>query len=286
MVTLARNDDKKTAAVVLWELTFTLMDTTIKANYKRLSQISVTYNSAISLISTLIIHSFQSHTILRANEVYALDNDILKLLFQTSALGPGAYLDVSVHDAQKHGWSSGYNEGTIPKPKYFIGFQEGDPQQDSTPVARIPSSIGVATLRKIVGVGDINHDGFGDVVAFYAGTDSVQGRDKLVFYLGSAGSVSVANDPASPKFSLSFVNPLQRNNSAVLSITCKSETTASIVLYSLRGDRVAELWNGKLNEGNNAIAIALDRIPLVNGMYNLRLTDGTTTIDKAFIVVE
>ena len=132
------------------------------------------------------------------------------------------------------------------------------------------------TLRYI---GDVNKDGIGDV-CFVT-------EDSFYIYLGldwRTVNVNTIGELNSFKIHQNIPNPVQKDRKTVLPVSLKQQGHYSIVLYSLQGSRIKDLFNGELSEGDHKIP--LDLMGLSAGMYIVKMNNGSVSRERAIMIGE
>jgi hypothetical protein len=67
-------------------------------------------------------------------------------------------------------------------------------------------------------------------------------------------------------------------------VSLKKQGNYSIVLYSLQGSKIKELFNGELSEGEHNIP--LDLMDLSAGMYIVKMNNGSVSRERAIMIGE
>ncbi|MFN9339988.1 MAG: T9SS type A sorting domain-containing protein [Candidatus Kapaibacterium sp.] len=128
-------------------------------------------------------------------------------------------------------------------------------------------------------IGDVNRDGIGDIALGAEGCFSV--------YLGLDWRKVSVNDVAeynSFKLHQNIPNPIQKDRKTLLPVSLKQQGNYSVVLYSLQGSRIKDLFNGELSEGEHKIP--LDLMGLYAGMYIVKMSTGSVSRERAIMIGE
>jgi len=128
-------------------------------------------------------------------------------------------------------------------------------------------------------IGDVNGDGIGDV--------GFTCFDYFAIYLGLDWRKVSVNEVAeynSFKLHQNIPNPVQKDRKTLLPVSLKQQGNYSIVLYSLQGSRIKDLFNGELSEGDHKIP--LDLMGLSAGMYIVKMNNGSISRERAIMIGE
>ncbi|MBK7986844.1 MAG: T9SS type A sorting domain-containing protein [Ignavibacteria bacterium] len=129
-------------------------------------------------------------------------------------------------------------------------------------------------------IGDVNKDGINDIA--FGGSDGC-----FAVYLGLDWRTVNVNSVAeydSFKIHQNIPNPVQKDRKTLLPVSLKQQGNYSIVLYSLQGNRIKDLFNGELSEGEHKIP--LDLIGLSAGMYIVKMSTGAVSRERAIMIGE
>jgi hypothetical protein len=129
-------------------------------------------------------------------------------------------------------------------------------------------------------IGDVNNDGIGDIA--FGGSDGC-----FAVYLGLDWRTVNVNSVAqynSFKLHQNIPNPVQKDRKTLLPVSLKQQGNYSIVLYSLQGSRIKDLFNGELSEGEHKIP--LDLMGLSAGMYIVKMSTGAVSRERAIMIGE
>ncbi len=143
--------------------------------------------------------------------------------------------------------------------------------------AKIPCTLGDASFSQLISVGDVNHDGYGDVGAVY--TDP----DQLILFLGESSSTGLAYNQIDST-SINFENPCSNLRFLSVYYTVDARRTIKRSLYSLKGDLVKVYPERIVSRGTSAEN--LDISGLAPSIYNLRFEVDGRSIDKGLILVK
>lgn len=281
MITMTWDNNRSNSSLHLYEIRFITSGTTVKVEYQKLSSLFLSNENSESFligIKTFHLYNNTQHSLLFIATLYNLDNDAFEKLWFRSQGSPEFKIPVSIPDVNLPGWF------TISISAKFDLCYGGNPRNNPNPIAKLPDNVmltdGSGTrLLGVSSVGDINHDGLGDIAAYYSGIDGNAFR----IYLGVVGTVGV-QDNTETKLTINIPNPVQRKHPFEILIKSPSETPAQCELYDMRGKLIALVWQGELQSGTNNIGITVHRTEVSAGMYNLRITYGSQFTDKAIII--
>jgi hypothetical protein len=128
-------------------------------------------------------------------------------------------------------------------------------------------------------IGDVNKDGIGDIALGADGCFSVYlGLDWRTVNINSVAEYN------SFKIHQNIPNPIQKDRKTLLPVSLKKQGNYSIVLYSLQGSKIKDLFNGELSEGEHKIP--LDLMGLSAGMYIVKMSTGSVSRERAIMIGE
>lgn len=278
IVTWKWDKDRNNSWFTLWKLQIDTAAATV--SYQYLDQLQVTPDNGDWISEGYVtFHLFQKiqHTIVVGGDILSLDGDTFQLLHQTVVTSVTYKTETSITHVNMPGWHRyGYKNNEL----QYVCYG-GDPRRDTLPIAIFPFEIKTAgaplRVSNVVGIGDINGDSLGDIAVAY-------GRWKFIIYLGTTSPVGVETTKPNDKnmLSLTITNPVKKNEMINLALRTLGE--ARLELYALGGGKIAELWRGTTDSTARMLELTLP--PLAAGLYNLRLTDGRSTLDKALLITE
>lgn len=167
----------------------------------------------------------------------------------------------------------------------YRGLRDGI---DSVPIAmyrldsqRFPES----AYTTILAIGDVTGDGVGDMAIGY---DVPNGKFSIIKgeKLHPVGVEEPVAGYAPADFSMeqSYPNPIGAERNAMLPVQLRRAGQYSVLLYSLQGRQIAELYNGFLPAGTSQLPLQLSRYGLSAGFYVLRLGDGVLHTERGILL--
>jgi hypothetical protein len=161
---------------------------------------------------------------------------------------------------------------------YHFGVFSSDIWNDTTLYAYVKYQDKYNWEVNFSSIGDVNNDGINDVAAGYeGGIDIYLGID----ILNKAPFESVGSFF---KIHQNIPNPVQKDRKTLLPVSLKKQGNYSIVLYSLQGSKIKDLFNGELSEGEHNIP--LDLMGLSAGMYIVKMSTGSVSRERAIMIGE
>jgi hypothetical protein len=290
IVTLRWDVERRNSTFVLWKLSFVNNGGNLTPRYEYLTQWVVKTSVDDGSVATGILvfnnTPANKHILLWHNDIIALNNDTFNPTGRTTVGFPYADLTTAKEDSNR--WASYGVErdsaGNIVS--LNVVFAYGDPKRSPDPYAKVGYGlVGAGSIRSLCPVGDVNGDGFADIAAYYSGLVNDVERNRFIIYLGiseTVGVIETGEPNKNPAFELIVSNPIKRNSP--LRLTLRSARESHLELYALSGGKIAELWRGAT--GGEMRTLELTLPSLAPGLYNLRLTDGRTTLDKALLITE
>ncbi|MBN8574816.1 MAG: hypothetical protein J0M05_12955, partial [Candidatus Kapabacteria bacterium] len=134
---------------------------------------------------------------------------------------------------------------------YHFGVFSSDIWNDTTLYAYVKYQDKYNWEVNFSSIGDVNNDGINDVAAGYeGGIDIYLGID----ILNKAPFESVGSFF---KIHQNIPNPVQKDRKTLLPVSLKQQGNYSVVLYSLQGSKIKELFIGELSEGEHNIPLDL-----------------------------
>ena len=161
---------------------------------------------------------------------------------------------------------------------YHFGVFSSDIWNDTTLYAYVKYQDKYNWEVNFSSIGDVNNDGINDVAAGYeGGIDIYLGID----ILNKAPFESVGSFF---KIHQNIPNPVHKDRKTLLPVSLKQQANYSIVLYSLQGSKIKDLFNGELSEGEHKIP--LDLMDLSAGMYIVKMSTGAVSRERAIMIGE
>ncbi|MFN5308566.1 MAG: T9SS type A sorting domain-containing protein [Candidatus Kapaibacterium sp.] len=208
----------------------------------------------------------------KKTEIYTILNDKLSLSKTIdSRIILTNYLQGSIDGDDENDYVGAYN-GTP-----FVFFN-GLSDVGIKPVLRMPIRECGASYFRVVN--DVNNDNINDLA--YGGTDGC-----FSIYLGLDWRTVNINSVAeynSFKLHQNIPNPVQKDRKTLLPVSLKQGGNYSIVLYSLQGSKIKDLFNGELSEGEHKIPLNL--MGLSAGMYIVKMNNGSVSRERAIMIGE
>ncbi|MBX7154733.1 MAG: FG-GAP and VCBS repeat-containing protein [Candidatus Kapaibacterium sp.] len=277
MITMTWDNNRSNSSLHIWEIRFITSGVNVKVEYQKLSTQFLSSGNSESFplgIKSFHLYNNTQHSLLWIGTLYNLDNDNFEKLWFRSQTTPKYKIPVSIPDLKFPGWI------TI---SLFSGYDlcfGGDPRTNPNPIAKIPEAIPVTPddklyTQNISSVGDVNHDGLGDIAVFYDGTEHSLFR----IYLGVVGTVGVTEQDTliqQPSISITAQNTiLTKQDNIRVQVTVQQHGTYTIDLYAMDGKKITTLWSGALHQGETDIPLQPLPPTLAAGRYNIMIDNGT-----------
>ena len=182
----------------------------------------------------------------------------------------------------------------------FLGSREAEDFADMTPV--ISAQNGAQPILNYerntanMGVAGVIHDtqtyhtlllSFPiESVRGFSGTDSIKVFMGRIWNWVDA-ALTVSNEPGnSPlQFSLAPAYPNPFNAQTVIGFTLPRADQTVVELYDLAGRRVASLFDGAAVAGEHRILLDAGTIPMISGMYLVKLSSGSETGSRKLVYI-
>jgi len=163
----------------------------------------------------------------------------------------------------------------------FLKMYHGPLGNDTIPFAEF--NFQGSGLKSVVSLFDVNNDNINDI----AFTQEYGNNSRFSIYLGLDWRTVNINSVAeynSFKIHQNIPNPVQKDRKTLLPVSLKQQGNYSIVLYSLQGSKIKDLFNGELSEGEHKIP--LDLMGLSAGMYIVKMNSGSVSRERAIMIGE
>jgi hypothetical protein len=211
---------------------------------------------------------------------YTITNDRFVLLSENAVGGAQySYLSGSVDGDDEEDFIAGRSIKIDGIPYRSMAIFSDFPKDQRSPVAFFRRPL-CGLNEWLSYIGDVNNDGIGDIA--YGGSDGC-----FAVYLGLDWRTVNINSVAeynSFKIHQNIPNPIQKDRKTLLPVSLKKQGNYSIVLYSLQGSKIKELFNGELSEGEHNIP--LDLMDLSAGMYIVKMSTGSVSCERAIMIGE
>ncbi len=283
IITLTQKDPSTQERIHIWRIEFRKTDSVQIVSTRKLASLATNGMRSGVLFST----PGSEHVTLKLGpNTYSLDNDKFELLFSSDYRAAGFKTRGSINSMLENGWT----EGSYGKDTLYCTFNSGNPRIQHKGsfrvITKLPfGSSGVMYLERFLCVGDLNHDGFNDFLAYYIGNDDGRDTYRLVFYLGIDTTQSSVEAENYPRI-LSHANPLRRDEILRLNISRTFNSATTLDLFNLDGKLVTNIWSGSGQTIPSQMSFDLKSTNISPGIYNLKLRSGDLSFDSALVIVE
>ena len=278
--------------IVLYKLQLDRKANNYSIKYEILAEYVNHFNSQVDMASGVSFFNAadtKEHTVVWGRNVYAIDDAHIQFLRVTVMNGCGWVVSnncnvdsivciSSIHETDSLGRSN---------PQWSVIWQ-ANPRVEHLAFAKVPfgwkvENNGGVSIEMMVAVGDVNHDGIMDFAAYYSGIDDFDNISRFRIYLGQGQTSGIDSSECLTQNIEVFPNLLPRSASVYIRYLGEFTNNMKVQLYDLRGRVVATLYDNPI-EDNSTIELELRTLHLAAGIYNLRCSCGTQTVDKALIV--
>jgi hypothetical protein len=161
-------------------------------------------------------------------------------------------------------------------------FSGGD-KIDTVPFAKIST----CSFNYVTSAGDINGDGIGDLAFMNDGNPSSNIKGCFSIVLGQTPTgITETERTADFYFEQSIPHPVSSRGTALLPVSIGNAGKYSLELFTLTGQRIANLFNDFLDSGTHNLPLNLVPYIMSSGTYTLRLSNGVQSVERTIIITE
>ncbi|MBL7974115.1 MAG: VCBS repeat-containing protein [Candidatus Kapabacteria bacterium] len=283
MITIAADNQFKTAKLVLWEIQFITAGTDLKVKYNNVYSQPIPYSVGVNAPLRLLGINNDKRVIVILDDVYQIEENLIEHKKAFSSR-PYKILHHYINNEVHYEYTA-ISDITNPIFNNRLGLiTKGNPFTDSIPYAKIylgyyNNSDDYLILSNAISVGDVNNDGFGDIAVYYDGWKVSYGITKFAIYLGIDKNVGVNEQPqntTTKHIAISVRNAVVSKGSSLdVHATAEHSGTYTIDLYAMDGKKITTLWSGALQQGETDIPLPPLPTTLAAGRYNLMIDNGT-----------